>query len=1021
MKPQEFIRKWRASTLKERSAAHEHFLDLCRLLEERTPGEADPNGTYYCFERGAKKAGGGKGWADVWKRGCFGWEYKGKGGDLDAALAQLQRYAVALENPPLLIVSDIQTIRLHTNFTNTVQEVHELGLEQLEESWPRQLLKWAFSEPDHLKPGVTRQAVTEKAAAEFAELADQLRKRGHDPQKVAHFINRLLFCLFAEDSGLLANRAFRRVLKTTLDYPGYFQPMASQLFAAMRSGGPFGPEWISWFNGGLFDDDEALSLLREDVARLSRIADLNWGDIEPSIFGTLFERGLDPGKRSQLGAHYTDCDKIMMIVEPVIREPLAEEWTALREEIAADMESAKLALEEVAARALSFPELEEEVREVRSRHGNQTQLNLFKDLGKQRRVRNLDSVQTELRAADRALAQARQRAEVVVTAFLLRLKNFRVLDPACGSGNFLYLALMALKDLEHQVNLDAEALGLESHFPAVGPECVRGIEINVYAAELARVTVWIGEIQWMIRHGFSVGKQPILRSLETIERRDALLNPDGAEADWPPADVIIGNPPFLGNKKMIDGLGEEYVSNLRSTFANRLSGGVDLVCYWFEKSWQQIIRKSAQRAGLVATNSIRSGANKKIIEEILQNGRIFDAWDDEPWVVDGASVRVSLLCFDRSSNGRAKLDGKPVRRIFADLTAGRYDLNARKTLQENLHSCFVGVILNGEFEVDGELARSWLVEPNNINGKPNSEVLRPTLNGDNFNGERPDKWVVDFGTSTSERDAAMYEKPFQYILERVKPYRQRRKEDGSFAVRAKGEREIWWRHARSRPGMRKALLDLNRYIATPMVSSYRTFDFLHSSVLPDQKLVIFAKESLVFLGILESKFHYLWTKATCSWIGAGNDITYSNTSVYETFPFPDGLTPDLPESAYNINPYAEPIGQAASHLKELRDAWLRPRELVKFIPEVVAGYPERSIPVNRKAAEKLRGLTLSNLYGQRPAWLDNAYRDLDEAVAAAYGWRVDLEDEEILGRLLELNHKRAGAVAPQEDQGSLAA
>ncbi|MBI4877145.1 MAG: class I SAM-dependent DNA methyltransferase, partial [Acidobacteria bacterium] len=322
MTPFEFHEKWRLSTLKESSGAQQHFLDLCALLGETTPAQADPDGTWYTFEKGAPKTGGGDGFADVWKRGCFAWEYKGKHKDLHAALAQLEKYAAALENPPLLVVSDMETIRVHTRFTNTVQQIHELSLSDLLSSEKRALLKRIFSDPESLKPGITREALTEEAAETFAGLAQALRERGHAPQRVAHFVNKLLFCLFAEDIGILPTKLLTRLLEASRRRPDRFQDMAGRLFAAMRDGGDFDLEIIDWFNGGLFDDDDALPLLTTDIDVVLKCSKLDWSAIEPSIFGTLFERGLDPDKRSQLGAHYTDRDSIQRIVQPVVVRPL---------------------------------------------------------------------------------------------------------------------------------------------------------------------------------------------------------------------------------------------------------------------------------------------------------------------------------------------------------------------------------------------------------------------------------------------------------------------------------------------------------------------------------------------------------------------------------------------------------------------------------------------------------------------------------------------------------------------------
>ena len=384
-------------------------------------------------------------------------------------------------------------------------------------------------------------------------------------------MNRLVFCMFAEDVGLLPGNMFTRMLERTRGDPDKFADYASRLFGAMATGGDVGFEPVAWFNGGLFDDDAALPLDREGIETALKAAALDWSEIDPSILGTLFERGLDPDKRSQLGAHYTDRDKIMRIVNPVIVQPLLAEWAAAKAGIAATVERADAA--------------------------------------------GAPAVQTRLR----------RQADQALRAFLERLQRFTVLDPACGSGNFLYLALHALKDIEHRVQLEAETLGLARGFPAVGPANVKGIEINAYAAELARVSVWIGEIQWMRRNGFSNSTNPILDPLDTIECRDAILAPDSGEPDWPQADVVIGNPPFLGDRVMRGGLGHEYTERLRRSYSGSVPGSADLVCYWFAKAGAAVSGGRIARAGLVATNSIRGGNNRPVLDRIVEDTTIFDA------------------------------------------------------------------------------------------------------------------------------------------------------------------------------------------------------------------------------------------------------------------------------------------------------------------------------------------------------------------------------------------------------------
>ncbi len=948
MTPYEFITKWRAAELKERSASQEHFIDLCRLLGEPTPAEADPTGETYCFERGARKDTGGDGWADVWKRHHFAWEYKGKRADLDAAFGQLRLYALALENPPLLIVSDMQRFRIRTNWTNCVSKTHEFGLDDLADAATRDRLKWAFSDPERLRPDETRQSLTEKAAQSFATLAQSLRERGHDPHVVAHFVNRLVFCMFADDVGLLPGHMFTRMLEQAQRTPAHFAELAGDLFRVMASGGRVGFETVDWFNGGLFDDDTALALERSDIDIVLAASRLDWSEIDPSILGTLFERGLDPGKRAQLGAHYTDRDKIMLIVEPVVIRPWLAEWTAEKAEIAAELERAGSA------------------------------------------------------KSPATRTKRRNEAERRYRAFLNRLRAFTVLDPACGSGNFLYLSLQALKDLEHRVQFEAEALGFQRAFPEIGPANVKGIEINPYAAELARVSVWIGEIQWMRRNGFSEARDPILKPLDTIECRDAILTPDGGEPVWPEADVVIGNPPFLGGNRLISNLGEDYVSRIFATYAGRVPATADLVCYWFEKAGRQIASGRAARAGLVATNSIRGGTNRQVLKTAIDGRRIFEAWSDEPWVIDGAAVRVSLVCFSRIEDQAARatrLDGVAVDEIHVDLSARRggvgIDLTEARCLAVNASASFKGDEKGGPFNVPGDLAREWLRLPANPNGRTNADVLKPWINGMDVTRRPADKWIVDFGSRMSEGEAALYEEPFRWLKEHVHPIRQHN--------RVEANRAYWYRHRRPVPDMWHALDGMSRYIATPHVAKHRLFVWCDVRICPDKQLIVVAREDDTTFGILHSRFHEVWSLRLGTWLGKGNDPRYTPTTTFETFPFPSGLTPGVPAADYADDSRATAVALEARRLVELRDRWLNPPEWVAWVDEPVPGYPKRPVPRDEDAAKALKKRTLTNLYNARPQWLADVHGALDAAVAAAYGWAADISDEDALRELLALN------------------
>lgn len=948
MTPAEFVAKWSEVTTLERATVQSHFNDLCVLLDEKTPHEADPAGEWYAFEKGVEKTGAGRGWADVWKRAHFGWEYKSKSGGREStmarALKQLQQYALALESPPLLIVSDIDTIEIHTAFQNAVQDVHIIRLEEIANPDKLQILKWAFSEPERLRPERTRNQITAEAAGQFAELAFALRQDGHDPQQVAHFLNRILFCMFAEDAGLLTADLFTSMAEKGVEHPEHFDTFIKRLFQAMQSGGPFGTEIIDWFNGGLFDSDETIPLSLSQIRIVRDLARMDWRQIEPAIFGTLFERGLDPAKRSQLGAHYTDPDSIMRLVTPTIVQPLLAEWRSVRAEI--------------------------------SGH-----------------ISKMEKVKTKA-AADRR----RKQANNVLQHFLEKLRNFRILDPACGSGNFLYLALQALKDIEHRVNIEAEALGLQRHVPMVGPEAVFGIELNAYAAELARVTVWIGEIQWMLDKGYSVNRKPVLKPLDNIEQRDAIMKSDGMESDWPQANVIVGNPPFLGDKKMRGELGDEYVIRLRKLYDGRVPGGADLVTFWYAKASGQLENEMVERIGLVATNSIRGGRNRVVVQHAAEKARLFNAWSDEPWVNDGAAVRVSLICFERSEfESKATLDGKPVSGINSDLTeAGSTSANATSAhpLRENSGVAFSGISKKGLFDVDGDTARQWLVAAGNPNRRGNEDVVFPWINGLDVTRRPRDYWIVNFG-ELNEADASCYAMPFQHVVYRVKPQREKSS--------SRAEKRDWWLLARRAPNMFEAISGMDRFIVTPEVSKHRVFQWAAPPVVPDKNLVVIARDDSVSLGILHSRFHEVWALRTGT--SLEDRPRYTSTTTFRTFPFPDGLTPNLRSTSYT-NSLATEIRDACDHLIEMRSSWLNPLEWVDIVPEVVADFPARVIPKGDFSGE-LKKRTLTNLYNENPAWLQNCHQKLDEAVGAAYGWPTTLSDDEILQKLLALNLERS--------------
>ncbi len=967
----EFVAKWKKVDLKERSAAQEHFIDLCRLVGHPTPAQADPTGASYCFERGAAKYGGGDGFADVWKKDFFGWEYKGKHKDLAAAYDQLLRYRDALASPPLLVVCDLDRIIVHTNFTKTASATLEIGLDQLGEPRNLEILRNVFFDPEKLRPGQTSEAITQKAAQHFASIAESMRMRGLESGHVAHFLDRVVFCLFAEDIGLLPDQVFSRITEKSAGDPVRFCRLLGQLFEAMRWGGEFGLESIRHFNGNLFDDASVPELTADQVRGVSEATRLDWSAIDPSIFGTLFERGLDPSKRSLLGAHFTGREDIEALVDAVIMQPLSREWAEVR----------------------------------------QTAQNV---LTTGRRKGGTAPGKTLSAAAQ---LKARAEADSVLQHFLFRLRTVKVLDPACGSGNFLYVALQRLKDLEKAVSSWSVEHGLNAVLPQVGPWQLYGIEINPYAYDLAQMTVWIGWLQWIRFNGFGSPQDPILRPMEgNFQCRDAVLDfSDPAsprEPAWPQVDFIVGNPPFLGGKFLRRELGDEYVNRMLALWKDRVPAEADLCCYWFEKARAHIRDAHCQRAGLLATQGIRGGANREVLKRIKDTGDIFWAVSDKNWILDGASVHVSLIAFDGGGEDRRTLDGRPVDNINANLTSA-VDVTQARPLAENDDVAFMGTTKGGAFDIIEAQALTLLRTPS-PHGRPNSDVVVPWVNGIDLTQRPKGKWIIDFGVGTSEDLAARYEAAFEYVRAEVRAERQMNARESY--------RRLWWQHVEARPAMREALAPLARFLCTCRVSKHRLFVWLSAPTLPDSATFALSRESDLFFGVLHSRPHEVWARAQGTQLREKESgFRYTPTSCLATFPFP---TPTAEQK--------RATAEAARELNDLRERWLNPpewtREDVLEFPGTSGGpwdryidrttvdgktriglvrYP-RLAPKDAASADQLQKRTMTQLYNARPAWLESAHRNLDVAVFAAYGWDPDISDDDLLGRLLELNLARSG-------------
>jgi type II restriction/modification system DNA methylase subunit YeeA len=709
----ESVRLWKDSELAERSG-YQHFNGICEILGQPTPAASDQIGDTYTFEKHVANNLGGTGFANVWKRGHFAWEYKRNHSSLSAAYKQLLDYRENLENPPLLIVSDFERFEVHTNWTNTPPRIYKFTLQDLLRHEPTatcpipptEVLAAVFRDPESLRPEKMAERVTRDAAQSFSQLAERLELEGphrltaEGKEEVAHFLMRLLFCLFADSIGLLPDSLFREMVSEERHRPQNFLRKLRALFAAMAAKGSFfGPYDIQFFNGGLFDDDRVLELTTADLAILHKACALDWSTVEPAIFGTLFERSLNRDKRKLIGAHYTSSADIRLVVEPVVVAPLRRRWEDVKAEVNLLAEQAKT--------------------------GN----GVSATNGQGRRL-------------------LRRQMEDKLVCWIEELAKIKVLDPACGSGNFLYVALRSLLDLWLEARTFAGEHGLATFLPeTVSPRQLYGVETDFYAHELTSVVVWIGYLQWRHENSMGTPSEPVLEKLTNIEHGDAVLRYDANgkpyEPEWPVADFIVSNPPFLGGNKIRQELGDKYVDDLFALYSGRIGAFSDFVCYWFEKARAQVEAGHADRVGLLGTQGIRGGVNRDVLNRIKASGDIFLAWSDRDWLLDGAAVHISIVAFDDGTESVKVLDGEEVAQINADLS-GAADTAGAAALHENARLWAYGSQRKGSFDIPEEVARKLLRSVSSF-GRDLSEVVRPGVNGQQLLRSRQHGWVIDFG------------------------------------------------------------------------------------------------------------------------------------------------------------------------------------------------------------------------------------------------------------------------------------
>lgn len=1046
MEVDEFITRWRESGGSERANFQRFADELTQLIGVEQPkvASSDDQNDHYRFERPVRfgpTASQKTGFIDLYRRGSFIMEGK-QGSDrretnpdqlalaIEAAPIQTRaghgirgsrkwddtmlkarnqadRYAraVAREDgwPPFLLVVDVgHVIEVYSDFSGQGQGYtqypdgnrYRITMDDLRDEEVRNRLKLIWEDPLALDLSLVSAAVTRDIAAHLAELGKSFEGQGHSTEKVASFLMRCLFSMFAEDVDLIPRGSFTDLLIKLRGHPEHAEPALKGLWEVMNTGG-FSQvlmQDLKRFNGGLFKEADALPLNELQLGLLIEAAQADWKQVEPAIFGTLLERALDKKQRHKLGAHYTPRAYVERLVMPTIIEPLREDWKDV-----------------------------------------QTAVQRLTEDGKDAEARKL------------------------VHGFHRKLCETRVLDPACGSGNFLYVALEMMKRLEGEVTAllsdlgeDQGALGLSGM--TVDPHQFLGIELNPWAANVAELVLWIGYLQWHFRtHGNAAPSEPVLRDFHNIEHRDAVLewedrvprmdnqrNPvtrwDGVSTmrhpvtgeevpdpsarvqvydyvkpkptKWPEAEFIVGNPPFIGASRLRDNLGDGYVEALWKAYP-KMPQSADLVMFWWEKaallarSFNPNTGKGIRRFGLITTNSLRQTFNRRVSEPHLSDTKkplsLLFAIPDHPWVdtLYGAAVRIAmtvggvgnrmgrLLTVETESRERTEADGravafkKQVGKVYSNLTIGA-DIGSAKELTANSGLAYRGMQLIGSgFIVTPEEAKEL-----GLGTVPGTErVIRHYRNGRDLTASPRGVMVIDLFGMSEEEARQQFPAVYQHVLDNVKPERDQNNREGY--------RKNWWIHGEPRRDLRPALSNLPRYIATVETTKHRVFQFLDASILPDNKLIVLALSRPETLAILSSYQHVCWSLATGSWLGVGNDPVYAKTKTFDTFPFP------------------ELSDQLKARLRLLAD------ELDGHRKKQLSNNPKLTLTKMYNVLEMAR--TGEPIEGKNREIYDQGLigilRDLhdqiDVAVAEAYGWPADLSDDEILFRLVALNKERA--------------
>ncbi len=1027
---QAFISRWQGTTASELSTAQSFVRELCGLLGVDVPHATAAQD--YMFERPVTFSHGNgsssAGRIDCYRRGHFVLESKKlktsstvasatKGFDdaLLRARSQAENYARALPaeegRPPFLIVVDVgNVIELYAEFTRSGATYtpfpdprsHRIALASLLDADVRKRLKAIWTAPESLNPARASARVTRLVAAQLAELAKSLEQSGHRAEHVAAFLTRCLFSMFAEDVELLPKingvSGFLHLLQTHHEQPATLQQMLRILWADMDRGGFSAAlaTQVLRFNGKLFKESSAdgysLLLNAEQIALLLRAAQANWREVEPAIFGTLLERALDPTERHALGAHYTPRAYVERLVLPTVIEPLRADW--------ANAQAAALVLAAEAAELSG-------------------------------------------KAHEQKMAEARTE----VRKFHHQLCTTRVLDPACGSGNFLYVTLEHLKRLEGEVlnqlndlGEQQDKLGFEDE--TVTPQQLLGIELNERAAALAELVLWIGYLQWHIRtRGNKAVAEPVVHDYGNIECRDAVLAwddikpalnaygqpqlrwdgktkrlhpvtgekvPDETaqiavwkyvnprQAAWPEADFIVGNPPYLGARTVRLSLGDGYLDAIRSAYPT-VPENADFVMYWWDKAATLVSARKVRRFGLITTNSLRQTFSRAVIEKHLgEKFSLAFAIPDHPWVdsSDGADVRVALSVGQFGSQTGSLLmvtkeislaDGE----VAVDLIESVGVISPGLTLTVDVAAAPALLANEGMSCVGYQLTgKGFVVDESQAYELDaafgtDAALIRPLLSGRDITQQNRQLFAIDLFGLGELELRTKKPKIYQWLLDRVKGERDLNVDSSS--------NKQWWLFARTRGEFRDAITGIPRIFTTSLTAKHRIFVFEPAKTICDSTTVIFALPAAFHLGVLSSNIHCCWSLA------AGGTLEdrprYIKTICFENFPFPDsdtGLTPELRQS---IAALAEQI-DAHRKRQQAAHAGLALTGMYNVLEALREG---RALTAKEKAIHK-QGLV---------SVLKELHDELDAAVLLAYGLTQPLSTDALLSHLVTLNAQRA--------------